>query len=368
LLSIQPERTVQLGALKIAGNPTATGSCAEPDPAAVTLRLVETTGAPTDIAITSPVGTLSDMVSADLLEAPRLTADPPLTLHGYQIATVSARLEATPLIESGGAVLAPDSEAAQPLYARYWLHNRGPAPLGGLPAVAHLHPETVAARPGETVRLRLSIASDCSDTSVSGVVRMRYPHGWSDADDLDIRMWTGGRRKGGELHFELPPRGYRDAEFTVRIPDDATPGQYPVRAELALSGDLPPAWHQPVEDVCVITVGDLGDDDGELVRLITEPQDVVVERGQRARLAVTVGSDAGGDLNLEAHLISPWGTWEWMGPAAAAGAVLPARSTIEVGFDIAPPPWQTPGRWWALIRIGCAGRLLYTSAVSVTVR
>jgi hypothetical protein len=56
-----------------------------------------------------------------------------------------------------------------------------------------------------------------------------------------------------------------------------------------------------------------------------------------------------------------------MGPAAA-GAVLPARSTVEVGFDIAPPPWQTPGRWWALIRIGCAGRLLYTAAVSVTVR
>jgi hypothetical protein len=56
-----------------------------------------------------------------------------------------------------------------------------------------------------------------------------------------------------------------------------------------------------------------------------------------------------------------------MGPAAC-GADLPAGSAVEVGFDINPPPWATPGTWWALIRIGCAGRLLYTPAVAVTVR
>jgi cyclohexanecarboxylate-CoA ligase len=38
---------------------------------------------------------------------------------------------------------------------------------------------------------------------------------------------------------------------------------------------------------------------------------------------VTVGTDARADLALEAHLISPWGTWEWIGPASC-GAVLPA--------------------------------------------
>ncbi len=171
-----------------AGNPTATGSSAEVDPAAVTLRLVETTGAPTDIAISSPVGRLSGLVAADLLEEPRLTADPPLRLHGYQIATLGARLEATPLIDSGGVALAPDAEAAQPLYARYWLHNRGPAPLGGLPAVAHLHPEALTAAPGETVHLRLTVASDCSDATLTGAVRMRYPDGWDPGrDEIGLR-------------------------------------------------------------------------------------------------------------------------------------------------------------------------------------
>ena len=347
LLRVEPARTVQLGALKVAGNPTATGSSAEVDHASITLRLVETTGAPTDIAITSAVAELSELVATDLLEAPRLTGDPPLRLHGYQIATLGARLEATPLIDSGGVALAPGAEAAQPLYARYWLHNRGPAPLGGLPAVAHLHPEALTAAPGETVHLRLTVASDCSDATLSGAVRMRNP--WEP---------------DSEIAFELPARGHRADDIAVTVPADAAPGHYPLRAALTLSGEVPPVWRQSVEDVCVITVGDPG---GALLRLVTDPGDVVVTRGQSARIAVTVGTDARADLALEAHLISPWGTWEWIGPASC-GAVLPAGGTVEVGFDVNPPPWATPGSWWALIRIGCAGQLLYTPAVAVSVR
>jgi hypothetical protein len=143
-----------------------------------------------------------------------------------------------------------------------------------------------------------------------------------------------------------------------------------LRAQLTLAGEVPPAWRQTVEDICVITVAAelaLETPPGELLRLITEPEGVVVARGERARIAVSVGTDARADLALEAHLISPWGTWEWMGPAAL-GAELPAGGSVEVGFDISPPPWVTPGTWWALIRIGCAGQLLYTPAVEVTVR
>jgi len=347
LLRVEPTRTVQLGACKVAGNPTATGSSAEVDHASVTLRLVETTGAPTDVAITSAVAELSEVVAVDLLEEPRLTAGPPLRLHGYQIATLGARLETTALVDSAGVALAPDAEAAQPLYARYWLHNRGPAPLGGLPAVAHLHPEAITAAPGETVHLRMTMASDCSDATLTGAVRMRNP--WEP---------------DGEIAFELPARGHRADDIAVTVPADAAPGHYPLRAALTLSGEVPPAWRQSVEDICVITVGDPG---GALLRLVTDPVDVVVTRGQSARIAVTVGTDARADLALEAHLISPWGTWEWIGPASR-GAVLPAGGTVEVGFDVTPPPWTTPGSWWALIRIGCAGQLLYTPAVAVSVR
>ena len=370
LFAVQTDGAVQVAALKPTGNPTATGSAKPVDPAAVTVRLVETSGGPAHISLHSSVGSVSGRTPVGVLEGAPRSRQPVDVLHGYEIATLATHFDVAPMVDAVGRALAPDAESAQPLYSRYWLHNRGPAPLGGLPVVAHLHPESVSARPGQTVRLRVSVASDCSDAAVTAVVRIHCPPNWSPAEpDSVVRTVTADRSRA--ISVDLEPRGYRDAEFAVRVPDDAPPGPYPVRAELTLDGDLPPAWRQRVEDVCLITVGDitLGDtaEADALVRLVGEPQGVVVERGRRARLAVTVGSAALGDLNLEAHLISPWGTWEWMGPAAV-GAVLPARGTVDVGFDVAPPPWTTPGLWWALIRIGCAGRLLYSPAVAVTVR
>ena len=353
LLTVDPAGSVALGALKPRGNPTAVGSAATVDPRQVTIRLVETLGAPTDVTLSTSVGSLSAAATADLLENPR--PGDPLHLHGNQIATLTVDIDAPLVVDAAGQPLAPDAEPAQPLYARYWLHNRGPAPLGGLPAVAHLHPESVTAGPGDTVRLRLTVASDCSDADVSATVRMRYPKGW--AEDSSARLVAAG----SDI---LSPRGHRERTITLTVPDDAEPGHYPIRAELTLSGDVPPAWRQRVEDVCVVTVGEVTED---LVRLVGEPAEMVVDRGGTARLTAAVASGANADLDLEAHLISPWGTWDWIGPAAL-GATLPAHSTVDVGFDITPPPWVSPGRWWALIRIGCAGRLLYTPAVAVTVR
>jgi alpha-mannosidase len=360
LFEVASDGAVQLAALKPRGNPTATGSAQPVDPAEVTVRLVETAGAPAHISLHTSVGSISGGIPVDLLEGGPRSTQPLKALRGYEIATVATHLDVQPVIDAAGQVLAPEAEAAQPLYARYWLHNRGPAPLGGLPAVAHLHPESVAARPGETVRLRISVAGDCRDAELHAGLRLHLPPGWDTEPETDARMFAA---RGG-WSLALPPRGHDESHAAVVVPDDARPGHYPVRVELTLSGDLPPAWRQPVEDVCVVTVGDPSD---ELLYLAGEPGEVVVERGRRARMVATVGSAALGDLSLEAHLISPWGTWEWMGPAAV-GAVVPAGSTVDVGFDVAPPPWVRPGRWWALIRIGCAGRLLYTPAVAVTVR
>ena len=47
-------------------------------------------------------------------------------MHGFEIATVLTRLNLPQLLDADHTQLAPDAEAAQPLYARYWLHNRGP--------------------------------------------------------------------------------------------------------------------------------------------------------------------------------------------------------------------------------------------------
>lgn len=349
LLRVQPAESVQLAALKAAGNPLALGSAARPDPTAVALRLVETAGAGTRVAVDSDVATVSDLHAADLLEKPSRQVNS-IDLHGYQVATVLARLHA-PAAPAGAAALAPHAEAAQPLYARYWLHNRGPAPLGGLPAVAHLHPARASADPDSRVTLRLSAASDCTDATLAGAVLLRCPDGWSaDPAELPLRLCAGQ---------------YLQADIAVSVPARAAPGLYPVRAELRLTGEhLPASWRQGVEDVCVVAVGD--GERAPLIYLADEPAEVALEPGEAADLSVTVGSHARAELALEAHLITPWGTWDWMGPAAV-GAVLPARGAVDLGFRLAPPAWLDPGQWWALVRIGCAGELLYSPAVRVTV-
>jgi alpha-mannosidase len=347
LLEVQPAGTVRLGALKAAGNPLTRGSAHPVDPAAVALRLVETHGRATDVAISAPLGGLADLGCADLLEHPR--GGDATTLHGFEIATRLGRLE-LPALARSDAALAPEAEAAQPLYARYWLHNRGPAPLGGLPAVAYLHPHRAAVAPGDRVALRLTVASDGTDATLSGIIAVVGPDGWSIAP--------------AELPFELPPGQHRETEVVVTVPRAAAPGRYPVRAQLTVAGSVPPSWRQAVEDVCVLSIG--ADDDVPLVSLVDGPAALELAAGATGRLAVTVASHAGADLAAEAHLISPWGTWDWIGPPAI-GAVLPARGRVEVGFDVAPPPWLEPGRWWALVRVGCAGTLLYSPAVSVAV-
>lgn len=342
--------SVQLGALKAAGNPLAAGSVRVVDPATVALRIVETHGRDTQFVIRSGLSAVAPPTPADLLER-RLDHGATFSLHGYQIATLLSRLDAVKVLNADNEALAPEAEVAQPLYARYWLHNRGPAPLGGLPAVAHLHPHRLRADPGAPVRLRLTVASDCTDAAVHGQVRVICPPDWSVDTD--------------ELSFVLPPGDYLDTEVTATMPAAAPPGLYPIRVELALNGrgELPTSWRQVVEDVCIVQVGDTA---GAVLKLTAEPSPVQVRAGESARFGVTVGTDACADLAAEAHLISPWGTWEWLGPNVV-GVRLPAGGSARIEFEAAPPPWAPPGQWWALIRVACAGRLLYSPAVPVVI-
>ncbi|CAA0130125.1 Mannosylglycerate hydrolase [Mycolicibacterium vanbaalenii] len=351
LLEVEPARAVSIGALKPLGNPTAGGSARHADPAeGIVVRLVETMGRSVEVTVQSGLRSIASPRRLDLIEQPREGQSDEVRLHGYEIATLRTQLNLPRVLSADQVNLAPDAEPAQPLYARYWLHNRGPAPLGGLPAVAHLHPHRLDIE-SDRVTLRLTAASDATDTALHGRVRLVPPPGWQAGI--------------AELPFVLPPGEYLESTVEVSVPDGAAPGLYPVRAELAATGAaIPASWHQTVEDVCVLSVGR---HDDRVLRLVSEPRGVDVAAGDTAELSVTVGTDAYADLAVEAHLISPWGTWDWLNPNITGG-VLPARGTVELVFDVAPPAWTEPGRWWALIRVACAGELVYTPAVPVVVR
>ncbi|KAA0098754.1 alpha-mannosidase [Mycolicibacterium sp. P1-18] len=351
LLEVEPAGDVAVGALKVLGNPTPGGSGRRVSAAdGIALRLVETRGATADVVIRSGLRTVSAPQRLDLLEAPLADQSDVLRMHGYEIATFGVQLNLPRVLDGDEVALGPNVEPAQPLYARYWLHNRGPAPLGGLPAVAHLHPHQLAVDADEPVRLQLTAVSDVTDVPLHGKVRLVPAPGWT------VEM--------GELPFVLPPGEFLESVVDLTMPAGTPPGLYPLRAELGLTGSaIPPAWRQVVEDVCVIAVGATDD---RVIRLVTDPEPVVLAAGDTGTLSVTVGTDAYADLAVEAHLISPWGTWEWMGPNVI-GADLAARGTVDLEFDVTPPPWQEPGEWWALIRVACAGELLYSPAVKVVV-
>jgi alpha-mannosidase len=344
LLSLEPADKVRLAALKAAGNPLTHGSGAPADPrAGITLRLVAHHGEPVTAKISSPLAGLADPRTADLLEQPgEPLADLTVPVAGFDAATVVARPEPAEPSPVDRVALGPEAELAQPLYAKYWLHNRGPAPLGGLPVAVHLEPVD-----GE--RIRLTVASDRTDGDLHGFARLALPEGW--------------HAEPAEVPFGLPPGGHLATELTITKPDNPAPGAYPVRARVELAGaDLPESWRQVVEDVAVLTVGE----EQALLTFAGEPAPVRLVPGQHGRLSVRVANSGYAPVAVEANLISPWGTWELAGPSAA-GAEVPARGEVELGFDLTTPPWTPPGKWWGLIKVAGAGTVLYSPAVALEV-
>jgi alpha-mannosidase len=132
----------------------------------------------------------------------------------------------------------------------------------------------------------------------------------------------------------------------------------PVRVQASRVGEVPASWRQVVEDVVVGS--------GSLFQLVAGPEAVRLARGESGRLSVRVASAVEAAVAVEAALVSPWGTWEMVGPRAV-GAELPAMGEVELGFDVRVPRSAAPGCWWALVRVVGGGRVLYSPAVALEV-
>ncbi|GAA1555555.1 NEW3 domain-containing protein [Dactylosporangium maewongense] len=142
-LTVSSAGDIVVTALKPSGNPLAIGI----PPATVnnvTVRLYEASGSPTDVrlALWTPVAAAH---STNLLESP--AAPLPvrdgavlLSLDGASIAQFTADTDP----------IAPAPAPAAPAYAKYWLHNTGPAPTGNLPVTVHLDPPVATITPTPT--------------------------------------------------------------------------------------------------------------------------------------------------------------------------------------------------------------------------
>ncbi len=387
LLQVEPARHVVVGTVKAAGNPVASGHARGADPRhSTTIRLVEASGNRTHATVTLPDTPALSAATADLLEVPqeqlavtdgRIAVD----LGGFAIETVVATLESQP--GNGTTTLGQQQEPASPAYSRYWLHNRGPAPMGFLPVTVALSPGLARAGASDRFEVTWVVASQYVDASVEVRCALDLPAGWSAAD--------------GAASATLAAGGYARFRSWVEVPADAEPGQYAVAAQVTpvVAGLTGEAGVTVVEDVTTVFV----DDSEELDATLAFPLPTGADRARdvqagaldsdrarptglevevdRTALTVTPGGTESVHVRLrnrtrsvvrgELQVASPWGTWDWVADAVR-GVEVPPGGELVVPVVVAPPADTAPGHSWLMPKVMWFGRAQYAAAVRLEVR
>jgi hypothetical protein len=187
-------------------------------------------------------------------------------------------------------------------------------------------------------------------------------------------------RPDNPLDYELPGGGHAGWDLTVHAAPGAAAGRYFVAARIR------DALGQLIEDAALVTVGEPGAPDpgrplDELLPLIeadlaAREAEVGVELltsavscppGGHTELTVRISNRLASQLRGEAQLVSPFGTWQALGPWTMGFAAEPGAD-VTIRYPVAMPATARPGaQWWALVKVMYFGRVRYTPAVPVTV-
>ncbi|HEU4572650.1 MAG TPA: glycoside hydrolase family 38 C-terminal domain-containing protein [Candidatus Limnocylindrales bacterium] len=396
LVEVDPPSVV-LTALKPAGNPLA--RMAVPDAGGtgqLVLRAYESAGRRTRATIRArwPIHSAerTNVLEAGGEPVPIEGAAILLDLEPYEIATVRASVEvgaaeiATPGTDGASPVAA---EPAEPVFVDYWMHNKGPAPIGYQPVIVGIRPWLLAG--SGPFRVPVVVASERTDEPVEGTVRLLVPDGW--------------RATPPERPYRLAPGAYVAFEATVEPDARAQPGRYFVAARIAdpagrlqedvVTIDLGPDAHGAVAAAATADPersaslaaaigravrggepldraapappqGVAGSVGGELEAEMLGLDGVCLAPGERGRIRVALRNLARSEIRGEAQLLGPLETWSFTRPWSRGFSVPPA-GTSSVEFDVAPPVGTRPGSWWALVKVMAFGRLLYTESVPLEV-
>ena len=378
---------ITLSALKPVGNPLAAGRPGAPpaERREITVRLRETDGR----AATAQLGMSGGIGAAwrtDLLEetegAPLTVSDGTarVALAPFETATIVVRPGASAVTtdavttEAGAAAVLP--EPVQPLYARYWLHGKGPAPAGNVPVAVHFTPTRITLN-AEAPDGRTTLTVACGPEPASG--RLDLVVGGELIAEIDGAP-VGGSADGSALRYDLPANGFASWDIAVRAAAGTADGRYFVAARIS------DALGQVLEDTLLVTVGEAGPPDASLepeelfFRMQSDVQALAGEAaievltptlrltpGGSGELTVKVASRLGSQLRGEVQLISPVGTWQTTSPWTQAVEVAPGGEA-EVSFGVTVPATAEPG-WesWLLVKLMYFGRVRYSPAISLTV-
>ncbi|MFA9445049.1 glycoside hydrolase family 38 C-terminal domain-containing protein [Egicoccus sp. AB-alg6-2] len=363
--------------LKPAGNPMAVMADPRMDPThAITVRAYESNGrgGRASVALFRPIRSAQ---TADLLEVPLTGAEvvDGALVHDfspYEIATF--RLATDPLPAASGPQLGRRREPAQPVFGDYWLHNKGAAPIGYQPVTVRIVDRAVLA--DGPFELDVVVASQRTDAEVAGMVELRPPDGWEASPP--------------QRSFHLAPGAHDVFRVRVEPAAHAAPGRWFVAARI---GDDAGQVH---EDVLTVDLGhrSRAPADGQArvlylerstrkAAIVEQPTDVdrvaaiggeltaevLTERvhateGHPGELLVDLHNHVAGDVRGEVQVVSPWGTWDELGPWTTGFAVAGGgRSTVR--FTLTCPVGASGVTSWALVKVMYFGRVLYTRSVPV---
>ena len=346
LISVTPDSVL----LTAASGGSADGS--------ITVRMYESAARPVTATVAVHGGAAAAYRTSPLDTGRRIASDdlgPPLSLRdgraqvplGAADVTTVRVLPAQAQPAGPRAGLARAREQVQPVFTRYWLHNAGPAPLGGMPVSVHVHPARLRLDDG-WAQARVTVG--CAGDPAAGRVELVVPPGLA----VDA----------GELGYDLKPGDY--AEFTLRVSQtDATAGRRMLAAQVR------DHLGQVLEDTCEVVTGDVPDRALFSARL--DRDEVALAPGGSANVTLHLTSLAESEIHGEISLISPFGTWgadpgdQLSVEPRTRSFSLPAHGRAEIGVTVtAVSTARSGGRWWALARVAAHGKLVYTPAVAIT--
>ena len=339
--------SVVLTALKPLGNPLAHQAGDSLDPQeGIAARVYETEGRAGRASINSHWNLQSAFVT-NLMEEERFPTDVggralTLDLTGYQVATVGA----VPQADGSGeaAQLGPTREACQPVFAPYWLHNKGAAPLGNQPLTVKVRTPEIGA--DGLITLTATVASEATDQTVAGTLRVVSPEGWA--------------AEPASRPYRLAPGAHLISEINLKPGPEAPPGRYFVAAQIE-----DPAG-QIHEDVATIDYqSPVGQPGGELeIELITKAISLVP--GAASRIELRVRNRAASPIRGEAQLLSSFDIWSMTAPWTQ-GFEVAGGSANELSFSVDIPRHCRSGSYWSLVKIMYFGRIYYTEAFAVEI-
>jgi alpha-mannosidase len=287
------------------------------------------------------------------------------------VVLVPERLLAPASPEAAARAAGSPLEPAQPVFTRYWLHGKGPAPAGNLPVAVHLSPGRAALLPDPAdgaadaaAGLRLTVA--CGTAPASGTVQL------DPGGQLSLEP-------AGPLFYDLRARGHASWDLTVRARPGTRPGRHFVAARIADGGQVfedavlvsvgepaAPALDLPLDELFPLYLADQQRAADELDLALLTPE-LRLRPGGRGEIVVRLGNATASPVRGEAQLVSPFGSWVQARPWTQGFAVEPGRDvTLSTAVTVAAT--ARPGEhWWALVKVMYFGRLRYAEPTTVTV-